>query len=96
MIRVTAIDIQDPYFLLCRFNTGVTKKLDIFPLIKNHENLTGIEKLLDRKTFSKVRIGEAGEIVWEKIITTVYCGEEQVWDYDISPEFAFENASIIN
>ena len=92
MIKVTSIDILEPYFLVCRFNTGITKKLDVFPLIQNHEKLKGIEKLLDGKTFKKVRIGDAGEIVWDKIITTSYRGEDQIWDYDISPEFAFENA----
>lgn len=83
---------MEPYFLVCTFNNGITKKLNVYPLIENHKNLKGIQKLLDIQTFKKAQIGEAGEIVWNKIITTTYKDIDQIWDYDISPEFAFENA----
>ena len=36
MIRVTEIIEKNPYYLLCRFNNGIVKKLDILPIIKNH------------------------------------------------------------
>ena len=93
MIKVTAIEKAEPYVIVCRFNNNMVKKLDILPLIENHKNLDGIEKLLDIETFSKVRVGELGELVWDKIIkTTNYKGERETWDYDISPEFAFINS----
>ncbi len=92
MIKITAIESIDPYFLICRFSNNTVKKLDVYPLIQNHKRLEGIEKLLDVETFKKARIGEMGEIVWDKIIKTTYHGEELIWDYDISPEFAFEHA----
>lgn len=92
MIRVAEIEKKEPYILTCKFNNGLTKKLDILPLIKNHKNLEGIDKLLDTAIFDSVQIGEFGEIVWKNIIKSTYNGEETIWDYDISPEFAFENA----
>jgi len=91
MIRVTEIIEKKPYYLLCRFNNGAIKKLDILPLIKNHEHIKGVNSLLNEKVFSTVRIGEFGEIVWNKIVKTTDNGIETVWDYDISPEFAYQN-----
>ncbi len=91
MTKVLSIETIEPYFLVCRFNNNSLKKLDILPLIQNHKELNGIEQLMDSETFKKARVGEMGEILWDKIITTNYNGEEVIWDYDISPEFAFEN-----
>ncbi len=91
MTRVLSIKAIEPYFLVCRFNNNSLKKLDILPLIQSHKKLNGIEQLMDSETFKKARVGEMGEILWDKIITTNYNGEEVIWDYDISPEFAFEN-----
>ncbi len=92
MIKITAIENIEPYFLLCRFSNNAVKKLDVYPLIQKHKGLEGIEKLLDAETFKKARIGEMGEIVWDQIIKINYQGEELIWDYDISPEFAFEHS----
>jgi hypothetical protein len=51
MIRVTEIIEKSPYYLLCKFNNGSVKKLDVLPIIKNHTHLKGIESLL--KQYSK-------------------------------------------
>jgi hypothetical protein len=77
---------------VCKFNTGAIKTLDVFPIIQHHKHLAGVESLLDEKVFRKVRIGEFGEIVWDKIVETEQEGILYCWDYDISPEYAFQNA----
>ncbi len=96
MIKVISIEKIEPYYLVCRFNNQVVKKLDIYPLIQQHKNLQGIDQLMANEIFNKARIGEMGEIVWDKIITTKHLNETIVWDYDISPEFAYEHASLIH
>ena len=63
------------------------------PMIENHRHLKGIEQLLDARVFASVRVGDVGQIVWDKIITIPYNGEDTVWDYDISPELAFQNST---
>ena len=92
MLKVSKILKIDSSFITCEFNNGIVRTIDVGPIIKKHSNLEGIEKLKNAETFSKVTIGEFGEIVWDKIITTTYQGEKILWDYDISPEFIFENA----
>ena len=92
MIRVTDIINKTSYSLVCKFNNGMIKKLDIMPIIENHKQLDGVENLLNESVFNTVRIGEFGEIVWDKIVKNSYNGEVLFWDYDISPEFAYENS----
>ncbi len=70
--------------------------MDIYPLIQQHKNLQGIEQLMVNEIFNKANIGEMGEIIWDKIITPKHLNETIVWDYDISPEFAYEHASLID
>lgn len=92
MIRVVEIIEKTPYFLVCKFNNGVVKKLDILPLIENHKHIEGVQSILNESVFHTVGIGEFGEIVWNKIVKTTQNGKVIYWDYDISPEFAYENS----
>jgi Protein of unknown function (DUF2442) len=94
MIRITELKVTGPFTLLCKFNNGAIKKLDVLPVIQQHIHLNGVSTLLNEGSFKKVRIGGFGEIVWDKIVKTTQDGEEVYWDYDISPEFAYENSSL--
>ena len=92
MLRVTQISVIPNYNLICKFNSGEIKKLDVLPLIKRHWHLTGVECLLNEDIFKNARIGQFGEILWKKIVKTAYNNEVLYWDYDISPEFAYQNS----
>lgn len=95
MLRIIDIIEVSPYYLVCKFNNGIIKKLDILPIIEQHKHLNGVERLLDDTIFNKARIGEFGEIVWDKIVVTIQDNKEVIWDYDISPEYAYQNAMTI-
>jgi len=92
MIRITNITVIPHYQLNCRFNSGAIRKLNVLPIIEHHKHLTGVESLLNEEIFANVRIGEFGEIYWENIVKTEYDGQVLFWDYDISPEFAYQNS----
>ena len=92
MIRVTQISVLPNYNLECRFSSGEIKKLDVLPLIERHRHLIGVESLLNENIFKDAQIGQFGEIVWKKIVTTTNNDEVMCWDYDISPEFAYQNS----
>ena len=92
MLKVSKILKIETFFITCEFNNGIVRTIDVGPVIENHSNLDGIEKLKNPDTFSKVSVGIFGEIVWDKIITTTHNGQTSVWDYDLSPEFILENA----
>jgi Protein of unknown function (DUF2442) len=87
MLKVEKIAKIEPYKMVCLFNNGVEKNLDILPLLENHKHLRGIEQLKEPTVFFKVKIGELGQIYWENIILNSNTNE--YWDYDISPEFIY-------
>ena len=91
MIKITNITILDNYSIKCIFNNGLSKIIHVLPLLESQKHLAGIEKLTIESTFSKARIGIFGEIIWDKIIETKNGNTSEIWDYDISPEFAFYN-----
>lgn len=95
MIRVTEIINKTPFTLVCKFNNGMIRKLDILPIIENHKKLDGVQNLLNESVFNTVRVGEFGEIVWDKIVKNSHNGEVTLWDYDISPEYAFEYSILV-
>lgn len=92
MLRVVEIIDNNNFSLLCKFNTGEVKKLNVLPIIENHKHLNGIDRLYDNKEFAKVKIGEFGEIFWSGIVHSNQDGQEFLWDYDISPEYAYFNS----
>ena len=91
MIRITTITILDDFKIECIFNNGLSKIIHVLPLLESQKHLKGIEKLTTQSAFSKARIGIFGEIIWDKIIETTNGTVKEIWDYDISPEFAFFN-----
>ena len=65
MYKVTKILEISPYFIICEINDILVKKIDILPLLENHKNLAGIEKLMNFENFKQVNIGIFGELFWE-------------------------------
>ncbi len=91
MLRVIEIVPIAPFVLRCKFNNLVVKSLEIKSIIENHKHINGVESLLNEEIFNNAGIGEFGEIVWRKIVRGSYNGVETLWDYDISPEYVYEN-----
>ncbi|MCB9427128.1 MAG: DUF2442 domain-containing protein [Flavobacteriales bacterium] len=91
MLRVEKILKIEPYRIVCLFNNGIEKAINVLPLIENHKHLNGIEQLKEPNVFARAKIGDFGEIVWESIIRNSKTNER--WDYDISPEFIFYQKS---
>ena len=78
MIRITEIIGNTSYSLVCKFNNGVIKKLDILPIIENHKHIDGVQTLLNESVFNTVRVGEFGEIVWDKIVKNLIHRRRQI------------------
>ena len=95
MIRIDKIIEISPYYVDCLFNTGELKRIEVLPLLLNHQDLDGIDQLKDHSIFEKALIGEMGELKWEKIILSPKDNSGKRWDYDISPEFAYEIGNIL-
>ena len=92
VIKIQSIKILDSHKILCVFNTGETRILDITLSLDSTYKL--VKKLANQDVFKNAKIGQFGEIYWEEI------GEMRELDgsitscvYDISPEFVFYNST---
>lgn len=90
MIKVIEIISAENFQIVCKFNTDEIKTIAVKPLLEIQKHLVGIEKLYDNINFQKAQVGKVGEIFWKDIITTHHQTSPQVWNYDISPEHAYE------
>jgi hypothetical protein len=95
MIHIDRIIDVAPYYVDCLFNTGELKRIEVLPLLLNHQHLNGIDQLKDYSVFEKVVIGEMGELKWGKIILSSTDDSGKRLDYDISPEYAYEIGNIL-
>lgn len=95
MIRIDKIIEIAPYYVDCLFNTGELKRIEVKTLLLNHQHLNGIDQLKDHAIFKKGFIGEMGELKWEKIILSPRDDSGKRWDYDISPEYAYEIGTVL-
>ena len=89
MIRVVKILNKENFRLVCQFNNGDIRELDVFPLVTKHKHIVGVEDILKNDVFDNVQIGEFGEILWSNIVKDQTTESNLYWDYDISPEFAY-------
>jgi hypothetical protein len=92
MLRVVIILNKENHRLVCQFNNGEIRDLDILPIVSKHKHINGVENILKNDVFESVKIGEFGEILWLNIVKTNTNEGDIYWDYDISPEFAYSES----
>ena len=92
--RIVKISIREPYKLLCFFNNGEQRILDLEEVLDTKKKF--VSKILDSTTFNKAKIGSFGEVYWDDVAemkdlngNTIPCG------YDICPDFAYLNSNPI-
>ncbi|MCB9202155.1 MAG: hypothetical protein H6604_03770 [Flavobacteriales bacterium] len=91
MIKISKIIGFNNYEIICEFNDKSIKSLDLRKIIDNHKHLNGIKNLENKEILNSAKVGIFGEIYWEDIIQTTKNGQKFIWNYDISPEFFYQN-----
>ena len=89
MIKIIQIKLLENYTIECLFNNGIKKNIHCLPLIKQFSYIKGIDDLYNVEFFKKVEIGKMGEIYWKNIIKENPTDKSILRDFDISPEFIF-------
>jgi hypothetical protein len=93
MIKTVEILDCQPYFLVCRFNNGEVKKLNCETIFKEEANKKYAQKILNTVVFSKVKIGELGQVYWEHAAEMKdEQGNSFTCEYDLSPEFVYHHS----
>ena len=92
--KIVKISIREPYKLLCFFNNGEQRILDLEKVLDPKKKF--VSKIFDSTTFNKAKIGSFGEVYWEDVAemkdlngNTIAC------EYDICPDFAYLNSNPI-
>ncbi len=96
MLKAVEIINSNPYKIVCKFNTGEIREINLENLILESNSLVNKEKLLDPAFFNKAAIGNFGELFWEN---AAYIrdlkGEMISCEFDLSPEFVYFNSKNI-
>ncbi len=93
MLKIIQIKILEALILVCEFNNGQKRIINVEALIEKHGDLDGIDQLRSFDNFRKVQIGNIGEVLWKRLIRSKGKGQKDLWDYDLSPEFVYHNGS---
>ena len=96
MIKTEKILDAQPYFLVCQFNNGEIKKLNVEAIFKDNVNSISANKILKEDFFVTAKIGEMGQILWDNAAEMKdENGNLFLCEYDISAEYAYYNSNII-
>jgi len=93
MIKVTNISFSEENIMICTFSNGESRFLDLSKVLQDQFG----RRLVNNGLTRDAKIGSFGEILWEgKAEMKGLNGSIEACDYDISPEFAYNNSSPTN
>lgn len=88
MYKIINISFLDDYKIVCHFNNGEVRMLDLSKSLDLSSKFA--QKVIENDTYKKAKIGLFGEILWEEIGEMKdYDGSVIACAYDISPEYAY-------
>ena len=97
MIKVNKIIEIKPFYIICQFNTGEIKKIRVDEVLSKQKNVSYLNNVIKEPVFSKVKIGELGQLYWENTAEMKdENGKSFACEYDMSAEFVYYNAMKIN
>ena len=80
MRKIVKIATKKPYRLICHFNNGEVRILNVETIVDKKQKYAA--KIFDEDVFGQVKVGAFAEI-------KDYNGDMIICDYDISPELAY-------
>jgi len=84
------------FSLLCKFNNGELRELDVKKVLAHKEDDEYVNRILTPTVFPSVKIGEIGQLLWENVARMQdYDGKWIPCEYDMSPEFVYHNSTVV-
>ena len=94
MNKIVKISVQEPYKLLCFFNNGDQRILDLEEVLDSKKKFAS--KIFDTTIFNKVKVGSFGEAYWDDVAEMKDLNGNIIpCKYDICPDFAYLNSNPI-
>lgn len=95
MLKIEDIQFIDHQKILCFFNTGDKRVFNVVCVINDDNKFS--QKLMQPLVFRNAKIGVFGQLYWDGIAEMKnYDGEFIPCEYDISPEFVFNNSIAVS
>jgi len=94
MNAIINISIKENFRILCSFKNGEQRIFDV-PKVLNLEKKF-VTKIFKTEIFKNAKIGSFGEIYWNNVAEMKGLkGEVIPCEYDISPEFIYQNSTLV-
>ena len=91
MIKAQEIVAIESFSIICRFNNGEIKRLEVDKVLPINDER--VSKILHKEVFDSVKVGAFGQLFWENIAEIKdEMGNVIVCEYDLSPEFVYYNS----
>ncbi|NJM94144.1 MAG: DUF2442 domain-containing protein [Cytophagales bacterium] len=89
MTKVSKIEFIESFKLLCQFQDGEHRILDLRKALRGPM----AQRILTTDVFPLAKVGKLGQIYWEDMgEIRGLDGQIEVCEYDISPEFVYHNS----
>lgn len=94
MIKTLEILSVNLFSIICKFNTGEIKVLEMDKVLSTTDKYS--KQILDPTKIKLVKIGEFGQLYWENMAEMRDIDGKMIpCEYDLSPEFVYANSSPI-
>ena len=96
MIKAVEIIEVKPYEVICKFNNGEMRQINMQPIILSSNDFVNKQKLLEPNFFKQAAIGAFGQLYWaDAAYFKNEKGELVNCEFDLSPEFIYYNSQLI-
>lgn len=97
MIVAKEIVEVNSFSIVCKFNNGEVRKLEVDKIFADKLNDTYIQKILTKAVFDSVKIGDFGQLYWENVAQMKDLDGSMIsCEYDMSPEFVYYDSNPVN
>ena len=96
MIKAVEIIDVKPYEVICKFNNGELRQINMKKIIMESNDFVNKQKLLEPEFFKQATIGTFGQLYWaDAAFFRNENGELVNCEFDLSPEFIFHNSKLV-
>ena len=96
MIKTLEVIEAKPDILICKFNNGETRRLDLNQILKTQTKDIFLQIIIEKNKNKTVKIGEFGQLCWENAAHMKDLdGKSFECEYDMSAEIVYHNSTLI-
>ncbi|RRB00147.1 DUF2442 domain-containing protein [Larkinella rosea] len=93
--RIKQILLIEPYKVICLWNTGEVREVDLQTAINESKPQSPVAKLVDKQLFKQVKT-DGRTLYWDDLLTMIdYDGSRKPAPLDFDPDVMYERSRLI-